>query len=628
MKLKYINPDAPEVKMPEYPGTYYEAVVPATLDIAERASLAVNGLTETLDPEYDYELYWIIDLVAKKPAMYHTIDDHVQAKFFQALPLVRTASGSKQNMDIERSQMQMYLNMQGEDGLIYIPLKGRPWGLPAGPNPWAGLDFMPQGDHWCSLVTNGRVLGAFCIYALKDPDGPWKEAANRLVEGIKKVTIVEGDIAYLFLNCTEPGKKVEKPEERPVGMRAGANGWVAQGLIQCYRTLGNKDALEIGEKMMRYIMRDSGYFGSYGRFTEEFPVKLGEAYKKTHTDSYLIHFHAHTNQIMNALELVLATGNKELLNCAIDAYEYAVSQGDPLLGFFPEWLNYKGGAYGIGPSSSEICEVADMIAAALKLSLLGYDKWDDVDRWTRNQFAECQLTGTNWLTDGHIELTDRELAPLPGAGCSGPEYGTTDRVLERSIGTFSGWPAANDFVQGRGWSIMHCCTGNATRALYYIWENIISYKDGELKVNLLMNRASKWADIDSHIPYSGRVDIKIKQNVSLKVRIAEWVKAEDVECTVNGKEIEAGIGMDGRYIQLGTVSKGDEVIVQFPIYERTETVIVEKQKYTIILRGNDVVAIDPPGTNGPLYQKGHYRTGETLWKKTTRFVADKEIKWC
>ncbi|MDO8686032.1 MAG: hypothetical protein Q7J78_05100, partial [Clostridiales bacterium] len=221
MRLNYVNPDAPVMKTPEYKGEYYEAFVPATMDIAERAGYAVNALTETLDPEFDYELYWIVDLLAKKPGMFHTADDHVQAKFFQAQPLVRTASGRKQNLDIERRQMENYLKMQGDDGLIYIPIKGRPWALPAEPNPWAGLDFMPLGDHWCSLMMVGRVLGAFCIYALKDPGGPWMDAANRLVDGIRKVTIVEDDVAYLFLNCTEPGKPVVKPEKRPVGLRAG-----------------------------------------------------------------------------------------------------------------------------------------------------------------------------------------------------------------------------------------------------------------------------------------------------------------------------------------------------------------------------------------------------------------------
>ena len=30
--IEYINPDIPDFKDPEYPGEYYDAVVPATLD--------------------------------------------------------------------------------------------------------------------------------------------------------------------------------------------------------------------------------------------------------------------------------------------------------------------------------------------------------------------------------------------------------------------------------------------------------------------------------------------------------------------------------------------------------------------------------------------------------------------
>ncbi len=84
VSLAYINPDPPHVEAPTYPGKHYDAQVPATLDLAERARLCVNALTETTDPDYDDELYWIVDLLAREPAMYHTVDDHVQAKFFQA----------------------------------------------------------------------------------------------------------------------------------------------------------------------------------------------------------------------------------------------------------------------------------------------------------------------------------------------------------------------------------------------------------------------------------------------------------------------------------------------------------------------------------------------------------------
>jgi hypothetical protein len=96
--------------------------------------------------------------------------------------------------------------------------------MPKEPNPWAGLDYLPRGKHWCSVFMQGRVLGGFCIYALKDPKGPWKDAAAKLVDGLKKITIIEDDVAYPFLNCTEPGKEVIKPKKRPTGIRGAING--------------------------------------------------------------------------------------------------------------------------------------------------------------------------------------------------------------------------------------------------------------------------------------------------------------------------------------------------------------------------------------------------------------------
>ena len=35
-----------------------------------------------------------------------------------------------------------------------------------------------------------------------------------------------------------------------------------------------------------------------------------------------------------------------------------------------------------------------------------------------------------------------------------------------------------------------------------------------LSVNLLLNRASPWVDVDSHIPYEGRVDLKVKHGAT------------------------------------------------------------------------------------------------------------------
>ena len=173
---------------------------------------------------------------------------------------------------------------------------------------------------------------------------------------------------------------------------------------------------------------------------------------------------------------------------------------------------------------------------------------------------------------------------------------------------------------------MHCCAGNETRAIYYLWENILDYSDGTLRINLLLNRASPWADLDSHIPYEGRVDLTIKRSCNLEVRIPEWVKPAETVCTVNS-EVRT-LGWDGRYARVGSVDPNDLVTLTFPISERTVKETIDGTEYTMIIRGNDVVYMDPPGKNYPFYQrKGHYREGQARWIERRRFLPSEPVHW-
>ena len=76
-------------------------------------------------------------------------------------------------------------------------------------------------------------------------------------------------------------------------------------------------------------------------------------------------------------------------------------------------------------------------------------------------------------------------------------------IGEEKPGGFAGYASGNEFALRDGFQ--HCCLGNSTRALYYLWENIVESKGDEFRVNLLLNRASAWADVYSFIPYAGRV---------------------------------------------------------------------------------------------------------------------------
>jgi len=220
---------------------------------------------------------------------------------------------------------------------------------------------------------------------------------------------------------------------------------------------------------------------------------------------------------------------------------------------------------------------------------------------------------------------------------------TAEKISERCVGSFAGWATANDFYAGVGSGIMfaslsgyfvnrHCCTGNGSRALYYVFKKIVEFKDSELRVNLLLNRASPWADILSYIPNLGQVDVKIKKPcASVAIRVPEWVKDsnDQVICRINDRPHE--LHWEGRYVTIGKASPGDTIQISFPISERTvkETVRFAHQRlrlmvggvpYTFILKGNNVVSVSPPGKNYPFYQRVHDHNNFVRWKTVRRFV--------
>ena len=170
---------------------------------------------------------------------------------------------------------------------------------------------------------------------------------------------------------------------------------------------------------------------------------------------------------------------------------------------------------------------------------------------------------------------------------------------------------------------MQCCTGNGTRALYYVWENILQHDDGRIQINLLLNRASAWADIDSHIPYTGQVDIRIKEPVEIAIRIPDWVTPAQTHVQVN--ERDRAVEWMGRYAQIDNLKPSDVVTLTFPLDERTEDVYIERERFTLVRRGNEIVWIDPVGRYHPLFLRSHYREDATRWRRTERFVAGKQV---
>jgi len=542
-------------QMPTVEGQRYEVSVPDTLELQERAELAINALTRCTNPD-TYDVYFYGDANRNPPRMYRIMSFF--AKFWEGLALMRHLTGNLYNFHVDQHWTEAFLEWWSRERPV---LEG------------------PGGGRLLCWIGNNYEF---------EKDRCWAQIGEEAIEILSGAYTYNGDYCYF---SDDQGAML-------TGWAATQTGWTLQGVTRMYSTTGSDPAKRLAQKLARYLKDHAQIFDSSGSFQARTPSELGP----------VLHFHSHGNTMVALSEYALATGDQEFAAFAKMGYEYGLSVGWPLVGFFPEYIKDW-------PDSRpwidcETCCTVDMMMLAMNLSKMGQgDYWDDVDRFVRNQFAEMQMRNGDWI--------NRVAATHPTAAVGPGEDG--DRVAERVVGSFAGWASANDIIDSEDMSfISGCCTGNGSRAIFYVWDNMLEFAAGKLRLHLLLNRASPWADVNSYVPYEGRVDVKMKAACDLEVRIPEWVKPDEVSGFVNDEP--RPLAFQGRYAQIGYVKRGDLVTVSFPISERTIDTTIGNVPYTLTIKGNDVVSISPPGKWDPFYQRSKYRQNHVQWIDRARFV--------
>lgn len=639
--IAYIRQDIPSISIPPNPGQSYEDLVPDTLDIAERIELAVNGVTGPTDPQIDHEIYFWANFFHQPPVMTHDFSDWCQPKFMEALPLLRLASGSRLNSQVDEAWKDALLRSIGPDGLYYLPMKGGTWyrvNLPDLPV------FQPDGSTlstWDESATQlaapsvcGRLISAMTVYHLRDGHPAWKEIVEKMVLRLAELAIDRGGYCFYPTGFFAPHARIgaEPGGSAAENMVDWGGARLIEGLARYYRVTGYEPAIELAGRLAKTVRYDAALFDAEGVFvnqrayTREGQAALGTGEILTAPGG---HFHSHTIALLNLLEYALAIQDREWLDFVRKSYEWARRQGSTLTGFFPTVINPQvDPEYGLDglPYSGtlspwydefEICELADMIALALKLSAGGVgDYYGDVERWVRNFFAEGQLTRIHWIHTRPRYMDTRPIFPNE----------TSERVAERCLGGFGGWLSGSDWATRMG--LMHCCTGNATRTLYYIWEQMVEREEGTLRVNLLLNRASPWADVHSYLPYEGRVDLKVKQECErLLIHAPEWVEENGGQLQLRIGDQPRTVAWRGRYVDAGPARAGDLVTMTFPQREYLIKEQLGDNIYVLTMKGSTVVDIEPPGRHCPLFQRAHYRQNQARWRRVRRFVPEQRLHW-
>jgi hypothetical protein len=255
------------------------------------------------------------------------------------------------------------------------------------------------------------------------------------------------------------------------------------------------------------------------------------------------------------------------------------------------------------------------------------DYWDDVDQYVRNHLIEHQILSRDFLEQtvaaGPEHKLDRRME-------------TDDQVIDRQLGAFIS--IADPTVSYAWWTM--CCLGNCSVALYKAWESILRFNDGVAQVNLLLNRASAALDLDSYLPYEGKVVLKNKTARKAYVRMPAWVDKGTVKCRVNERPL--ALHWLNKYLIVEDLAPKDIVTIEFPVADTTEehTEPAYELQYSCRFRGNTLLDITPRAARPvrthdmsddgsvfdvnkgyPLYLRDSYKGNRAPMKKVQRYVS-------
>jgi hypothetical protein len=583
-------------------GQWYETRVPDTLDLAERAKWSISVLTNNMEPKEAYSVYQGFNPLGREPGdprIVWGLTWNISPKNARALPMLRVMNGSDLNLDQELNLMRTLIENVHQDGLMYYPVAG---------------EGVPKGTSY--PYVDGVMALALLNWHARDNNPAWLKWFDLMVSALKRVAIVVDDRAYYPPESgylpdgtwhwnLRPGKPLipYTPPNEPEFEQQGLEGCVKfeqasplRALVKSYQINGNAEYLTAARQIARFCLKPGMWEDT-----------SAEGYPGNEHGIFAGHFHGNVTSLHALLDLAIAEDNDRLKQLVREAYDHGRRSGVVRIGWFPYWLrpekhNRKGEPWN---GSNEACGTSDMLLLAVKLTDAGLgDYWDDVDSIVRNHLIEQQFINEPLLLD------------LAGRSAE------NQQLVKRFLGGFGqGWVTAN---RPR---VLGCCSANGAIGLYYAWHGITRFDKEVATVNLLLNRASAWMDVDSYLPYEGKVVLHNKRAHTALIRLPNWLQPNKVMCFVNDKPqqpVEVG-----RYLMFNGLVGKEDLRLEFPVLEQTSKYTINDIQYTVSFRGSTVIDIAPRDTNPariyPFFQRERFRANKAPMLMVKRFVPDRII---
>jgi DUF1680 family protein len=352
----------------------------------------------------------------------------------------------------------------------------------------------------------------------------------------------------------------------------GTYGRTIMPLVECARLTGNQEALRLAANYANHVLNvsDSFRFDNAGNF-----VGFGDE---------AVHVHSVVATVAGLVLLGTTLGRSELVERGRAIYDHGVKAIGNEFGWIPESnpeapLNRA--KRRLRQTTCEGCCITDYMETALYLARAGYSEyWTDVERFVRNHLLENQVTTVNWVkSTGPVDLAPRVL------------------------GSFSARSSPN-----RLFDLYHlsgpigCCNAANVRALHLAWKFGLEQDGRSVKVNLLFDRDTPFARVETELPRTGVVRVTMKTDGDLHLRIPPWARQM---LKYQPAELAAAAAWKGPYQLIAGLKKGQTLTAEFRLPRETREWYQNTMGITYRTEwlGDTVVSISPPGNCFPLYER-------------------------
>lgn len=616
-----------------YEGIRYGAIVPDTLDLAERAWFALNAICRCIDPDVSHHMFFHAFHHYRTPFLqHHNSDCTCDPKFAETIVLLRIMCGSGEFADLESAQRAELLG-RVEHGLYWRRYdSSRPWD-----HAYSALD-APAAEDNAGVMGAAQMLRALMAWREVAGRSDWDDVIHSIVRGLDRIAVRRDDYSYFPYGACEPFgyPRCGWPNtDEPTSETEGGEGAVAcyqaialNGLMRWYTADGDPLALELAGRLARFAMMPKFWGGvpdpngDRRGLQPNVPARGPDpvCIAGAEQGHWYSHHHARCQTLRGLLDYATVTGESRVLEFVRRAYEYTLSLSIPRIG----WVNTR-------PAVTNLCEgcsLGDMAALGIRLTDAGAgDYWDDVDALVRNHLVEQQLLRADLLERIAQASPPRPAPERPPA----PQEESTEDVIARTIGLFAAF--SSPVSVPNPW-VMQCCTSNCSRGLYYAWEGAVREDgSGVTQVNLLLNRAATTLDVESHLPHEGKVTVRNKSTRRIVVRIPSWVSRSRLQANRSGKP--SSLVWMGNRLLFDDVEPGDRIDLEFPVAESTAHYTVAsgmpaaETTYRCTFRASTLIDIGPRDsriTSYPLYLREHLRRERAPMKSVERFVPGRQIR--